>query len=254
MSFPVTVGLNFGDEKVTSTANINGRALGTKGITPDGNIYRWAINGAVALEAGHLVQGVAADVGTDQGQTLVNATVTGVTTISFLVTDTTAFAANAYEDGFFSIDTSPGQANYVIQSHPAGTTSTTEVMQVKLKEVIREPLTSGTSLGSLRPSPFKDVIVAPNTVTANHVGFTTGPVPITNYCWLQTSGWGLVKATNAAFIVNTQIKFLGTSPGEVDIFVATTDSTVGRTEPVVAYATDAGQAANLYTPVKIVLE
>ena len=56
MAFPVVVGLNYGDEKVTFTDNQNGRALGTVGILPDGRRFRWAQAGAVALVAGNILQ------------------------------------------------------------------------------------------------------------------------------------------------------------------------------------------------------
>ena len=54
MGFPVVVGLEIGQEKVSYSANQGGRVLGTKAVTPDGRVFRWALNAAVALEAGKL--------------------------------------------------------------------------------------------------------------------------------------------------------------------------------------------------------
>src|SRR3990167_3979118 len=121
MRFPVTVGLEIGAEKISYAANQNGRILGTKGITPDGRVFRWALNGATALVAGKLVQtGVVISASIHaNGLTVVNTTATGVTTITVLMA-TTPVAANYYADGDLIVDTSPGQAMYRIRSHPAG--------------------------------------------------------------------------------------------------------------------------------------
>ena len=57
MSFPVTVGLTDGHSKLTSTANINNRSFGTRGIDSKGNVFRWVRNSGTAIEAGLLTQG-----------------------------------------------------------------------------------------------------------------------------------------------------------------------------------------------------
>lgn len=256
--FPVTVGLNYGDEKVTSTANINGRTFGTKGIDPLGNVYRWVRNGSTTISGGLLTQGSTDSLVSDAGQTLVNVTVTGVTTISLLSSDTSGdIAADHFAGGTLVIDTSPGQARYTIAdspgAHVAPTTSTTEAIQFKLKEVIRESLTSGTSLGFLRSSKYRDVIVAPGTVTSAFVGFTTGTLPANAHGWVQTAGEGMIKNINSTMDINEQFVFAGTSPGEIEQQDFTSNSTIASKQ-IVAWSIDANHTANLYGLMKITLE
>jgi len=258
MNFPVTVGLPDGHSKLTSTANINNRTLGTRGVDSAGNVFRWVRNGGTAIAGGLLTQGLAAPAGADAGQTVANTSVTGVTTLSLLSTDTSGtVVADYFAGGTITIDTSPGQASYQIAdspgAHVAATTSTAETIQFTLKEPIREALTSGTSLAFLRQSKYRDLIVAPGTVTSALVGFTTVALPANAYGWVQTAGEGMVKNINAATVVNSQLVFAGTSPGEIERQSNASNSTIDDKQ-VVAWSTDAVATANLYHTVKITLE
>ena len=215
-------------------------------------------NGGTLIAGGLLTQGSTDSLISDAGQTLVNVTVTGVTTISLLSSDTSGdIAADHFAGGTLVIDTSPGQARYAIAdspgAHVAPTTSTTESIQFKLKEVIREPLTSGTSLGFLRSSKYRDVIVAPGTVTGSYVGFTTATLPANAHGWVQTAGEGMIKNINSTMDVNESFVFAGTSPGEIERQSVLSNSTIDD-KPVVAWSIDANHTANLYGLMKITLE
>src|SRR3990167_2588033 len=198
MSFPVTVGLNIGDEKVSYAANQNGRILGTRAVTPDGRVFRWALNAAVALEAGKLVQ-TAAEISSSvhvNGLTVVNTTSTGVTTITVLMA-TTPLTANLYADGDLVVDTSPGQAMYRIKSHQAAASAENAEFTLYESDEIKDALTSGTTTVGFRRNPYTSVIIAPTTITGAPIGITPISVAASLYFWLQTWGGALVHMDQA---------------------------------------------------------
>src|SRR3972149_2948980 len=173
MSFPVTVGLDIGDEKLTYAANQNGRVLGTRAVTPDGRVFRWALAGGVAIEAGKLVQTMA-EIHSSvfvNGLTVINATVTGVTTITVTMA-TTILAADTYKDGYMYIDTSPGQAMYRVKSHQAAASAADAEFTLYESDEIKNALTSGTTLVGFKRNPYTSVLITPTTITGRVIGAT----------------------------------------------------------------------------------
>lgn len=247
MSFPVTVGLNEGDQLVTST-NANLRALGTKGVTPDGKIFRWALNGSVALQGGVLVQGAPPNASQDAGLAIVNATTTGVSSLS--ITTQAATTLNQYRDGYLTVDTSPGQALFQIASNSSGASGTNIEVKFKNEAKIREAMTSGTTTVGLYESPYRNTIVAPTTITGPVVGVSPGAVDSAVYYWAQTGGWALVNADTAP-AVNTSLIFGGTSAGHLNV---QTSALNDIPEFEIARSVTAGAGADAYNFVQLVLE
>jgi len=193
MSFPVTVGLNYGDEKLASTVS-HGRALGTRGVLPDGRVFYWSQNGAVALAGTQIVQTRVTPSNSSahvSGLDVVGVTATGVSTITVTIA-TTNTTADLYADGFLTIDTSPGTGMYRVKSHPAVASAADGVFT--LDEKLREALTSGTTKVGFRPNPYADVIEYPvTTATGVALGICPIPVAIASFFWLQTFGPALVN-------------------------------------------------------------
>lgn len=249
MSFPTTVGLQIGEEKLSYAANQNGRKLGTRGVTPDGRVFRWALAGGTAIEAGKLCQTLA-EISSSihvNGLTVVNTTVTGVTTITVTMA-TTPLTAGIYNDGDLVIDTSPGQAMYRIKSHPAADSGASAEFTLYESDEIKDALTSGTTLVGFRRNPYTSVIIAPTTITGAPIGFTTISVGAGRYFWLQTWGWGLVNA-DAAPIAGSTLIFKGTSAGHITFHStgsAADELASDAQKPVVAWAQTVGAGADKY--------
>ena len=250
MGFPVVVGLEIGQEKVSYAANQGGRVLGTKGVTPDGRVFRWALNAAVALEAGKLVA-TAAEISSSvhvNGLTVVNTTVTGVTTITVLMA-TTPLTANLYADGDLVVDTSPGQAMYRIKSHPAGDSATNVQFQLYESDEIKDAMTSGTTLVGFRRNPYTSVIVSPTTQTGRPIGITPISVAASRYFWLQTWGVCLANADQAPVAGKRMIASL-LSAGNLDISSTSSADTTGANEnsslPTIGWVQTAGAGVDKY--------
>ena len=247
MSFPVTVGLAFGDEKVTSTTKI--RRLGTRGVLPDGRVFRWALNGGTAIEAGHVVQSgvvIGASVHAN-GLTIVNATATGVSTITVLMA-TTNVAADYYADGYLTVDTSPGQGMYVVKSNTVAASAANS--EFTLQEKIRTAMTSGTTLVGFRANPYASVIIAPaTTLTGALVGVTPVAMAIGAFGWLQTWGHALVN-TDSAPIAGQRLVYVGASAGNLDVqstgSAGTAEAESQSALPTIGIATTAGAGADKY--------
>jgi len=250
MSFPVTVGLEIGAEKSTYAANQNGRKLGTRAIQPDGRVYRWALNGATAIEGGKAVQ-TAADARASvhaSGLTIVNATVTGVTTIT-ITAATTTVAADYYADGDLVIDTSPGQAMYRIKTNTAAVSGGNTEVTLYESDEIKNALTSGTTTVGLRANPYTSVIITPTTVTGAVIGVTPINVPVGEYFWLQT--WGLANVNvDQAPVAGKRVIAGVLSVGHLDISSTSSADSTGANEassyPQIGVAQSGGAGADKY--------
>ena len=127
MSFPYTVNLDYGSEKITGTAKKY--SLGTRGTTPDGRVYYYALNGGTAIETGRLVQapvmegttGGALQGGTSVFVTAGSSKTTGATTVAFL--PTTGLGASQLVDGWLIAMTTPSRAMYKVKYQPTSGSS-----------------------------------------------------------------------------------------------------------------------------------
>ncbi len=190
MSFPVTAGLSYGEEKrVTTTKKM---ALGTRGVTPDGRVFYYARNGAVALTRGMALQS-AVPIAVHQDDLDVQAS-PAVGDIAVLITvATTPTTRDQYADGYLTIETSPGQGIYKIESHPAVASAAVGVFQLYDNDGLAEALTSGTTKVGLQQNPYASVVAFPTSATNAAAGIAMNDVPISNFCWVQTWGPSIVK-------------------------------------------------------------
>ena len=242
MAFPYTVALKYGKEKVTTTGKKH--PLGTRGVLPDGRVYRYAVNGGAAVESSELLQAAVEpnSSGLTNALDVVGGATTGVTTLSVVtaVVTPTALAANYFAGGYLTVDTSPGQGMYRIKSH-AAFTSAAAGNQITFEEddVIREALTSGTSKVGLRRNPYSSVVVAPTTATHIAVGVSPVAVAASVYFWAQTWGFCTVNADTAP-VVGQKMVWPGASAGAV--LAATTVTALALSAPIGWATTEAGGA------------
>lgn len=157
-------------------------ALGTKLELADGRIFRYALNGAVALAAGYMcdAKGPVAH-HTNIATGAIAAAGQNVVTIS--TTLSTTMVADEYAEGWFLVNDATGEGQmYQIESNSAGTTGT-----VTLKDNLVTALAT-TSEFTLVRNPYNAVVVSPTTQAAMPVGVPLIAVTASYYCWLQVHG------------------------------------------------------------------
>lgn len=244
MSFPVTVGLGYGEEKVTS--DTKQRPLGTRGVTPDGRVFYYAQAGASALVAGNTVQSKVAHGASVHvsGLTIVNATATGVTTLSVTLATTNA-TRDQYADGYLTVDTSPGQAMYKVRSHPPIDSAADGEFTLYDNDQIVAAMTSGTTLVGLRENPFASVIAAPTTATGIVVGVVPVAVGAGEFFWAQTYGPAIVN-TDTAPVAGEILITPGASAGHATVNAATSADNSDDRKQVIGVAQTAGAGADKY--------
>lgn len=222
-----------------ATSTTKKHDLGYRWALPDGRVFRYAKNGAVALAAGKLVQAkatqhVSATVGLTNRALLAGTTAAiGATTIkvSIATTMTTTnlppSVANGFAGGLLTVGLGTGLGH----SYRIGTSLTsaqalygagvTNFLTLGLDDPIRVALTTTSSVLTVTKNPYDDVVVArPAAVTGMPLGVTpivvaasTATVPV--YFWLQT--WGACACyqggvpTTAAAIGNQLIPALTTT-------------------------------------------
>ena len=162
-------------------------ALGTKGYSTDGRVYRYALAGASTLAVGKMTE-EAAIVGNHANRTLSTVAV-GAESVD-ITTGATVTTADQYAGGYLNVNAGTGAGvTYLVKGNDAiasaGGTGT-----VFLVDPIEVATLTSDSKGTLRVNPFSSVVVTPSAGTAG--GHPTG-VPntsITNayYGWLQTGG------------------------------------------------------------------
>lgn len=239
MGFDLSVGLKYGMEKDTTTGKKH--VLGTRGVLPDGRVFRYAVNGAAEIEAANLCQAAVEPSASTHTNALniIGGATSGQTTIT--VVGVTIAAADFYAAGYLVIEVSPGQGMYRIKSHDAITSAATGFgVTLEEDDQLTEALTSGTTKVGLRRNPYSSVIIAPTTATHIAVGVTPVTVPASEYFWLQTWGPCAVNADTAPVVGQTMI-WPGASAGSVH---AVTTVTALALSAVVGWATTVAGGAD----------
>jgi hypothetical protein len=210
MSFSSHVELDYGAEKKTSTASIANLALGTRGITPDGRVFRYIEAGAVTIAAGAVVQAAAGTAGHDQDLT-VDAAAAGATSVTISTSGT--YTVDQYKDGYMHINSGTGAGElYRIKSNTAVSGAVGMVLTLDEVDGLVTALTAGAGnceVG-LSTNPYKDVIISPTTVSNVAVGVAPAPLTADYYGWVQTWGPASVLA-NVAGVVGQHVRVGGTT-------------------------------------------
>lgn len=186
MAFPSTVFGGFGSEKETSTTKK--RALGTKLELPDGRIFRYALNGGVALTAGKIVAAPVPVANHDMDLAVASDAAVGAKSITVTL-GATAATADQYADGYIYINDGAGEGQlFSISDHLAADASASLTVNLADTDKVAVALSTSTSLAGLQTSPFSAVVVTPTSVTNRTVGVPAGPIAADAYGWVQTRG------------------------------------------------------------------
>lgn len=158
--------------------------LGQKAETVDGRVYRYALNGAVALAPGKICV-AAAHVANHVNQAVSEAAAVGADRVKVTLGATSA-TADQYADGYLTINDAAGEGiNYLVQGHPA--IGSAGSGYISLDDNIKVALTTSSEY-SLIANPWSAVIVAPNAIAHRAVGVPNVAVTAAYYGWLQTKG------------------------------------------------------------------
>lgn len=223
MSFPETVVLDYGEIKSETS---NQRApLGTRGVSPDGRVFRYSHSGA-AIKIGWPVQAeIAYNVtglyGLSSSKNLpLAAGTTHTSTWTYIQVETSWLAgttalikdqwAEGYlfvgscADGVFTTSTGVGQIVH-IKNHSGSADSSTEHTQFHLMdgEHLVESVSTDHSVGLMK-NPYKDVIgyTQANSPTAMVLGTALTNISSGYYFWLQTWGPAVLACGEALVMAN----------------------------------------------------
>jgi hypothetical protein len=162
-------------------------ALGARGTTRDGRVFRYAKAGGSDLVVGNVLQGPAEL--TDHDTLSVSAAAVGATSVSLTNGGTNALTANQYAGGWLVVDTTPGEGYaYAIDSHPAAATGATCVITLAKDTPIQVALTTSSKV-TLVMNPYKGVIQSPvTTLTGPVVGVCVAVIGDGEYGWIGVEG------------------------------------------------------------------
>lgn len=235
--------LNFGDEKIQSSAQEF--ALGQRGNTPDGRVFRYAKNSSAALTtSGNLLDGIALIAAHDMDVPCTGSTAAGSLTLSLEV-PTTDLTLNQYAGGYVIVNDGPAIGEvYRIASHPVHDASDDNTVVITLDEPTVTATTTSTLVG-LVYSPYIDVKVidGDGTRTTKVLGVNPMPVTASYYFWIQTSGISSVLAGAVVGIVGDGLKLSQASgeSGAADLFDTSTNQdaeSIGTATGIPSVATD----------------
>ena len=219
MAFLNYVGLDYGDETVTSTTESRGVTLGTKGLMPDGRVFRYSKAGE-AITAGLLCQTPLAIANHDMDLVTAAAAVGATSIVSTL--GGTAVTKDQYKGGTLYVNDGAGEGQtFRIATHAAVSSSGDFTVPFEGKQTVKTALTAS-SLTGIKANPYNGTLLYNTTPDGIPTGFTPTDVASGAYFWQQTYG-------DAAILVNGTV-VLGqcvvpgtTTSGSVDTHVATGD-------------------------------
>jgi hypothetical protein len=201
--------------------------VGTRFEFGDGRVFHYALNGAVALAAGKMNEGVAPSA--DHLKCAVAAAVSvGAVSISLILNGSTVVTQNQYAGGFLNIGngTGSGFTTYKIRDHLAGTAGATVVFNLFDPVQVALTATGPTMYGTLTQNPWNNVVIAPAGAAQAQmpVGVNLVAVTAAYYFWLQT--WGPVGC------------LLGAGPPAISDYLMTSAATAGA---LITYAVTASR-------------
>lgn len=166
----------------------NGIPLGTWGFTRSGKAYRWSKNGGTALATGKL------NVNADMDSNVVNKTVAATVAagaFQVVVDAAGAITADAYRDGFLTVNDATGEGHdYLIVSN-TGTSGAAE-MTVTLANPLVEGLTVDVSEVILSKHAADGVVISATDQADMPTGISNTAVAASYYFWNQV--WGNCSA------------------------------------------------------------
>lgn len=255
--------LSYGDEK--KTYSTKGHPLGTRGVLPDGRVFRFSLNGGTAREAGLLMQaGVQPFDGEWDMDVAVESTHSagspniGSKDIPLLATGTltSALLVDHYQDGLMYVNDGPGEGHvYHVSSHPAlSSDGGSTVLVVHLggdDEIVSTALSTLSLVGLIVNEYSLPVPTDIDTTLTRVLGVMPAAVAADQYFWLQTYGPAAVSiADNPAVPVvgRNVVPNISTSDEAGSVVSESTAFTSDANEPdrdvpVIGYAMGVAAAA-----------
>ena len=208
MSFPIAVNLDW--EEMMTQRSTQKFPMGTVGRTLDGRSFRYAKNGAIALRAGSVVQGVAPQAWSAGGTSGPLALESGTTqtstwrTLQLETTFTTLVAKDYFKDGWLYVSStghvaSCGQMLHIKSSKAHTASSTLLELTIQDDQHLSVTLNTSDNSFSIMRNPYDSVIVVAQGAapTADILGVPTMAITPSYYFWLQTWGLAPVEAGSA---------------------------------------------------------
>ena len=107
---------------------------------------------------------------------------------------------------------------YRVASHAYVAASGTVTIYLDEPDGLVNSYIAGTDVIGLIGSPWKDIVVAPSTVTGMTVGLTCNTIPASYYGWVQTAGPALAMIDAAATTAVGSALMAGTNhPGQMEL-------------------------------------
>jgi hypothetical protein len=187
-------------------------ALGYRWALPDGRVFRYAKNGAVALVAGKAVQ---APVQTNGVTYLLNRACGSAAAVGqmYIKVSATNMTADALVDGLIS----PMSGGLINSYTISGNDATASVMtKVNLKQPVRVATTTSTKMVAV-PNMYNGVVAVVAATLANtgtvvgvpQTAVTASTTTLPVYFWLQTYGPAFAYVSGAAAAVDKCLVSLG---------------------------------------------
>lgn len=238
MAFPAVHWGSFGDEKVTSTAKINGFPLGIKMAFPDGREFVHARLGGTAAVAGKLY-GAATGAYT-VADTLYYALVptstiaAGVTSLIVTVGGTaSAVTKDYFAEGHLAVASSAGTGigyNYKIKTNNSAAAGATCTIGLYETDPIQVALAGGTTKVSITENRYAACELTPaSTVGVPINGVACNSAAASSYVWLQTKGVASVF-TGTALVERQPCRASGTTAGAVTIIAVAATTQLASTK------------------------
>ncbi len=207
--------------------------LGTVMELGDGREFVYSRAGAVALDAGKVMQQAVVISGHTK-DLVPAATAIGARAVT-LTNATTAITADMYAEGSLFVNAGAGLGyRYRIKSNAAESTgSGTCVFTLEEDDQIQVALVAASSKIGLRKHLADGAIVAPTTFTGIVAGVTVVPVTALYYCWLLIKGT-TAALTNGTVIVGMAVNRSETTAGAVDVYPLNSVDTSGQ-QPAIGF-------------------
>ncbi len=179
-AYPNVVSLSPGMEKVTNSAKKH--VLGTMGVTDDGRVFRYALNGATALAPGHFLTFITTPTN-EQSVTVAHAIGT------FAVTVTAAgISKDDFRDGYLVVTAGTGIGEmYLIKGNSATASSVIVVDLYRNDKLLTAWVTADTDV-DLFQNPWNGLVVCPTDGQQLAVGLAVATVAASEFCWVQVKG------------------------------------------------------------------
>ena len=233
MAFLNYVGLDYGDELVTSTTEARGVTLGTKGLMPDGRVFRYSLSGE-AITAGLMCQNSIA-IGNHDSDLVTAATAAGASSIVVTLGGTAA-TKDQYKGGTIYVNDGAGKGqSFRIATHAAVGSGAAFTVPLEGKQTVKTALTASSECG-LKANPYNGTLSYNTTPDGIPTGFTPTDVADASYFWQQTYGDAAVLVNGTVVLGQCVVPSTNTT-GAVDTHVATGDdnwNVAVVTNPIVA--------------------